>query len=337
MILDKCICNDTFGYIRFTYLSFSNLSFSKMKLETVSLLKALRKTAVALGGTLVSVVAILGLTYGVCLLKRPARSPAARSLFQGVDYQRYSRQTPRPLMFHVVTIDLTAPGIGFLATPQGIDPGGKETVADTVPGFLQKHGVQVAINASYFYPMYVHTPFDYAPRVGEGVNIVGLTISNGDRYSPVEPDWAALCIVSPQSITISEKGDCGPNTAQAVAGDRYFLKNARMVSEADSNEYFPRTVVALDKAHRKMWLVIVDGRQKGYSEGVTLAELATELIALGAYEAINLDGGGSTAIAVQAKSAVSVLNSPIQARVPMHQRPVANHLGIYARPLERKP
>ncbi len=305
-----------------------------IKSRTAFTLKTLRKTAVGLGSALVSLVIICGLTYGVCLLKRPERSPEARSLFQGIEYHRYSRNTPRPLMFHIVTIDLTAPGIGFLATPQGIDPGDKETVADTVPGFLKKNGVQVAVNASFFYPMYVHTPFDYAPRVGEGVNIVGLTISNGDRYSAVEPDWAALCIVSAREITISAAGDCPPETTQALAGDRYFLKNAQMVPDADNNEFFPRTVVALNKAHSKMWLVIVDGRQKGYSEGVTLAELASELIALGAHEAINFDGGGSTALAVEGKQAASVLNAPIQARVPTHLRPVANHLGVYARPLE---
>jgi hypothetical protein len=308
-----------------------------MKLRFFSTLKTLRSAALGLGGVLLSMVVICALSYGVCLLKRPARSPEARSLFQGIDYQRYSRRTPRPLMFHVVTIDLTAPGIGFLATPAGLDPGGKETVADTVPGFLQKQGVQVAINASFFYPMHVHSPFDYAPRVGEGVNIVGLTISNGDRYSAVEPDWAALCIVTPQEITISAEGDCPPETTQALAGDRYFLKNAQMVPGTDNDKFFPRTVVALNKAHTKMWLVIVDGRQEGYSEGITLAELATELIDLGAHEAINFDGGGSTALAVEGKGVVNVLNAPIQARVPTHMRPVANHLGVYARPLESNP
>ncbi len=312
-----------------------------MKSWVVFAPKVLRRAAVGLGGALVSVVAILALTYGVCLLKRPARAPEVRSLFQGVEYQRYSRRTPRPLMFHVVTIDLTEPGIEFLATPRGIDPGGKETVADTVPGFLQKQGVQVAINASFFFPMYVRTPFDYAPRVGEGINIVGLAMSNGDRYSPAEADWAALCIVNAQKITISAGGDCGPDTTQALAGDRYFLQNAQMVSKAvagpgnHAEDLFPRTVVALNKAHTKMWLVIVDGRQEGYSEGITLPELASELVALGAHEALNFDGGGSTAIAVEARGAASVLNSPIQARVPTHQRPVANHLGIYARPLAR--
>ncbi len=290
----------------------------------------LKVSAAALGG----LVAAIALAYGFHLLKRPVRTSVVKPLFEGVRYERYARQSPRPLMFHVVSIDLTAPGIEFIATPQGNDPSGKETLADTVPGFLQKQGAQVAINANFFYPMHVHHPFDYAPLVGEGVNVVGLAISDGDRYSAVEPDWPALCVVSTQAISISEGGDCPDDTMQAWAGDRYFLKNAQLVPDTDYGELFPRTVVALDKSHKTMWLVTVDGRQKGYSEGITIAELAAELIAMGAHEALNFDGGGSSTLAVASGKKAMVLNSPIQARVPTNLRPVANHLGIYANPLQ---
>lgn len=288
--------------------------------------RSLKTAAVVFGG----LVAALGLAYGSFCLKRPARTPAQRSLFQGIEYERFARDSPRPLMFHIVTVDLTAAGIEFLVTPQQKDPGGKETLADTVPGFLQKHGVQVAINGSFFYPMHVHHPFDYAPRVGEGVNAVGVTISEGDRYSAAQTGWAALCIVSPREMTIEESGDCPAETVQGLAGDRQFIKNGQVVAKASHQELFPRTVVALDKAGETMWLVAVDGRQFGYSEGITLTELAAELTARGAYQALNLDGGGSTTLAVEAGSQPTVLNSPIQARVPTHLRPVANHLGIYA-------
>lgn len=304
---------------------------SDQKIKTFQ--KIFRQVWVVSGCLLLGSLVVWGLAYGGFVLRRPARSPVVRSLFQGVEYARYARRSPRPMVFHVIAIDLTAPGIGFLVTPQGIDPEGKETIADTVPGFLQKHGVQVAINTNFFYPMYVNHLLDYAPRVGEGVNVVGLAISNGDRYSPVEPGWPALCIVSPREITISEGGDCPANTDQAMTGDRYFLKNAQMVTAADSSELFPRTVVALNKARDTLWLVTVDGRQEGYSEGIALSELAKELVALGADEALNLDGGGSSTLAVERFNRAKVLNSPIQARVPTYLRPVATHLGVYANDL----
>ncbi len=304
-----------------------------MAFKNTSLKKTFKTLAVVAASILGSLVLAGGLTYGFCLLKRPARTPQVRSLFQGITYERYSRNTPRPLVFHVVTVDLTAPGIEFLATPQGIADDGKETTADTVPGFLQKQGVQVAINANFFYPMHVHHPFDYAPHVGEGVNAVGIMMSNGNRYSEAEADWPALCIASAQEISIADSGDCPDGTAHGWAGDRYFLKEAQLVAGSNYNELFPRTVVALDEAHEAMWLVTVDGRQKGYSEGITLAELAEELIALGASKALNLDGGGSSTLAVDSGGRAKVLNSPFQARIPTNLRPVANHLGIYANPM----
>lgn len=58
----------------------------------------------------------------------------------------------------------------------------------------------------------------------------------------------------------------------------------------------PRTIAGIDRAGRLL-LVIVDGRQPGVSEGLTLTEEADLLKSLGAVNALNLDGGGSTAIA----------------------------------------
>jgi hypothetical protein len=81
--------------------------------------------------------------------------------------------------------------------------------------------------------------------------------------------------------------------------------------------------------------VVVDGRQPGYSEGVTLAELAEIVLALGAESGLNLDGGGSTALVMAGPFGPQTLDSPIHTRLPMRQRPVANHLGVYALPLSR--
>lgn len=55
----------------------------------------------------------------------------------------------------------------------------------------------------------------------------------------------------------------------------------------------PRTMIGWDLAGTAI-LVTVDGRQPGWSRGVTLLEGAQLLRALGAVEGVNLDGGGST-------------------------------------------
>ena len=56
----------------------------------------------------------------------------------------------------------------------------------------------------------------------------------------------------------------------------------------------PRTAAGVTRDGRTLLLVVVDGRQPGWSIGATLPELASLLIEAGAWTALNLDGGGST-------------------------------------------
>ena len=68
-------------------------------------------------------------------------------------------------------------------------------------------------------------------------------------------------------------------------------------------------------------LVVVDGRQAPYSDGMTLAELADLMQRLGAREALNFDGGGSTALVVQG----AMVNRPSD---QSGERPVGNALVL---------
>ena len=57
----------------------------------------------------------------------------------------------------------------------------------------------------------------------------------------------------------------------------------------------PRSVIGCDK-RGNIYLVVVDGRSKGNAEGLTIAELIALCRWMGMHEAINLDGGGSSAL-----------------------------------------
>jgi exopolysaccharide biosynthesis protein len=83
-------------------------------------------------------------------------------------------------------------------------------------------------------------------------------------------------------------------------------------------------------------LFVVDGRQPNYSEGMSLPELAQVMLDYGADTALNLDGGGSSTLVMEGNDGKPhVLNSPIHGRVPPgRERPVANHLGIFAKRIE---
>jgi exopolysaccharide biosynthesis protein len=78
------------------------------------------------------------------------------------------------------------------------------------------------------------------------------------------------------------------------------------------------------RADGRILLVAVDGRQPAKSVGMTIAELTALLLELGAVEAINMDGGGSTAMVVRGR----VVNSPSD---PAGERPVGDALLVFLR------
>lgn len=59
----------------------------------------------------------------------------------------------------------------------------------------------------------------------------------------------------------------------------------------------PRTAVGVTKDNKLLW-VIVDGRQPDLSTGIGLDNLAKFMIHLGAADAMNLDGGGSSTLVI---------------------------------------
>jgi hypothetical protein len=82
----------------------------------------------------------------------------------------------------------------------------------------------------------------------------------------------------------------------------------------------PRTLAGL-RSDGTLLLVTVDGRRPGWSAGVSLPEAARVMRALGAREALNLDGGGSTAMTVRGR----VVSRPSDST---GERPVSDALVV---------
>ncbi|MFF0863424.1 phosphodiester glycosidase family protein [Nonomuraea sp. NPDC003560] len=114
---------------------------------------------------------------------------------------------------------------------------------------------------------------------------------------------------------------------KAAVGGNYVLVKDGVVQNSGDPAAHPRTAVGFSADGRKMYLLTVDGRQAD-SRGVTLNELAAMMVDLGAANALNLDGGGSsTLLAREPGSAeVQVENSPSDGG----ERHVPNGLALYA-------
>lgn len=76
------------------------------------------------------------------------------------------------------------------------------------------------------------------------------------------------------------------------------------------NSRHPRTLLGRTQLGGII-LAVVDGRQPGYSQGMTLPQAIAMMRSLGAVEVVNLDGGGSSTFVVRGK----VVNRPSDARV----------------------
>jgi hypothetical protein len=263
-------------------------------------------------------------------LLRPQPTNWEEELFPGIHYQRQITDQPRPILTHTVTVDLTKQNLKFFVTPGKNNPHQREFRAETTTEFLQNYSLQLAINGSLFSNFQPRFPWNHYPRSGDGVDVEGLVISQGKVYSEAKYGWPVLCILEGNRLEINPF-DCPESTQFALAGTNLVVIDGEVVEQGTdigATKLDPRTAVAIDKQGKKLWLVVIDGRQPGYSEGVTLEELGKLLKELGAVSALNLDGGGSTAMVIEEGRGVKVLNSPIHTRIPLRQRPVANHLGI---------
>jgi hypothetical protein len=265
------------------------------------------------------------------------------------------------MVIHTVIVDLKAPGISFLVTPG--DPQAELPLqARSTSQFLQQFDVQVAVNGDGLTPWHYNNPIDYYPHTGDPVDPIGLAASRGVVYTEDTDDEPTLYISRTNQARFGTPTGKVYNAisgnvmliqqGQSVVGTNVRLSNERQTEkrqegrraggektgeEASLEENLaedlpqPRTAVALDKSGRRLIILVVDGRQPNYSEGATLEELAELLLAKGGHTGMNLDGGGSSTLAVEgANGRPAVLNSPIHQRIPGRQRPVGNHLGVYA-------
>ncbi|HEX5086938.1 MAG TPA: phosphodiester glycosidase family protein [Nocardioides sp.] len=113
------------------------------------------------------------------------------------------------------------------------------------------------------------------------------------------------------------------DVAMAVTGNEFVLRDGRRVAR-DDVDLHPRTAIGIDHDTGQILLLVLDGRQS-FSRGATMKELGRLFQRLGAEDALNLDGGGSSImLARQADGSLAVLNSPSDG----HPRPVANGLEV---------
>lgn len=266
----------------------------------------------------------------VCATTAPAeiRVTPWRAAFQGVELADGTADAAEPRIQRVFAarIQLDSPGLKFFSTPRA---GTLETLGETASTFLNKHRLQLAINANFYEPV-SNTPVD--------INLEGLAISERTVVSPPSPSLPALCLTEDNHARFVENTPANFPTAgiaTAIAGSRIILRDGRPTARSSTpDDVHPRTAVGLSHDGRVLIWLVIDGRQPGYSLGASVEETALWLARLGAHSGLLLDGGGSTTLVrADRDGRATLLNRPIHKNTPGRERLNGNHLGLRAAPL----
>lgn len=262
--------------------------------------------------------------------------PPMERVTAGLRYGRLATIEPRPLHMHVLEVDLASPGLAIEAlVPPDPDAAGpaEASLLDPLECAAQP-GIVAAINANAFgaIPDPSGKPSE-GWRVAMPVTIAGWArTGDGDR-SPAEKGYDQFWVDAVGRAHAGKGSEAvEANARAAVAGFGLLVVDGSIVVGQDTVLH-PRTAVGTDAEGRRVWMVVVDGRQPGVSEGMTCHELATLMLKLGCDDALNLDGGGSSVMLttngkIDGGGNLGIVNRPSGGE----PRPVPVMLGVTKRP-----
>jgi hypothetical protein len=232
-------------------------------------------------------------------------------------WKRKRIDEPHRVALYILRVDLRSSQIAvatFIADdPDGDGPAEAELVNPVE--LALRHQALAAVNANAFSPI----PDEegnvsrlYFP--GMPVDILGLAAADGERRSGVHaPPHNDLCLWfdptgRPHIGTVPHSDVQVALGINAWWGD--LVKDGEALPPPGGDRH-PRTAAGFDASGKWLFLVVVDGRQPGYSEGMTLGELADFMVQLGTNRAINLDGGGSSVMLIADENGrLQVVNQP---------------------------
>jgi len=125
-----------------------------------------------------------------------------------------------------------------------------------------------------------------------------LLLHLADGVPPLPPGDTVL-------LSLRLAGAAGIALREAVGGRPLLVADSAVTGDVDTegNAGFrglnPRSAVGMNRQGTRIWFAVIDGRRPGYSMGMTLRQTAELMRALGATRALNLDGGGSSALALR--------------------------------------
>lgn len=278
----------------------------------------------------------LALAAGFFLLVGCAPKPkTASKVSSPVSYQHLLRHNPE-FSIHVVSINLDDPRVAVRVSRGGPDPDGDGPWLTTLmptTEIAEREHFDIAINGDFFA---AKETVDIEGRNtgyvrGKFAKPVGTAMTDGQLWhrSNAARPWLEITANAVARFAAGAPADkIDTSVRQIISGSQIIVRNSLPVPYTTkfATDRHPRTAVGIARNGRQLILFVVDGRQPQLSLGMTLAEVAKEMIAVGCEQALNLDGGGSTTLAYRDPESkkLEILNSPSD----MTERSVADILGV---------
>jgi exopolysaccharide biosynthesis protein len=198
---------------------------------------------------------------------------------------------------------------------------GDSTILKTTSKFAEENMALVAINASFF-DMKNGGSVDYLKVDGKIINTGKQENSNVRANAVFSISDKKIRVEHTNKITVQES-DAG---SVMVAGPLLIDENEYVLlpKNAFNDNRHPRTAIAIT-GNNKLIFMVVDGRSN-QANGMNLHELSKVFKWLGAKNAMNLDGGGSSTLYIRNATDNGVVNYPSDNKKFDHegQRSVAN-------------
>lgn len=227
----------------------------------------------------------------------------AATVQTGVKHVRIETDTPRLMKINILRIDLKTPGLEFTAT--GKAPGWGTPMPDYPTRIIRtkrqrtrvfmnearKAGINmiVAVNASPWGPW--EKPFNHKFAEPPGVHILdGEVISDNGKKRPT---FVIYKDGSPAIVNGIPKEDY-EKIKLSVSGFSIVAQDGKILYVDE--QLHPRTLYGISKDKRYVYLMTIDGRQKDWSLGAACSDGGKILVAAGASDVINMDGGGSSTL-----------------------------------------
>ncbi len=229
-------------------------------------------------------------------------------------------------------VDLSNPDVKLFTTPKCANCGTYETLAQTPSGFLEQHKLQASVNGAFYSSS---TGPNDVPE-GTPEDVLGLAMSEGVVVSPGGGSGnAATMLFTEDNRAFYVPTNSPPTNTTglftAISGNRPLLINGVNVNNPIPNDLDPRTAVGLSRDRRYLYLMTLDGRQPGWSDGADWYNTGEWLLRFGAWDGINVDGGGSTTMVMEGCGGTALrLNRSSFVAAYGRERIIGHNFGVRA-------